>query len=148
MKSPPSDILTRHTAVLKRAIKLAGSQKKLAKKTGLSQQFISKVIRGERALSSESAIALASATEIPLSEIIPEVVAAVTTELSHYTTPFGETDIYENEMRFHCASGHEWREVWPMPMQIKAFMQRMKIASRCPSCGSAVYLGKPSERAE
>lgn len=66
---------------IRRAILAAGSQPKLAESSGLSQQFISKVLRGERRLSSESALAISRATGLPLSDLMPEIVDAVRAEL-------------------------------------------------------------------
>jgi len=48
--------------LIQRAIEAAGSQDALAKRSGLSQQFISKLLNGERRVSGESAIALHHAT--------------------------------------------------------------------------------------
>jgi DNA-binding transcriptional regulator YdaS (Cro superfamily) len=66
---------------IQRAVQAAGTQPKLAEISGLSQQFISKVVRGERRLSSDSALAISRATGIPLSDLLPEIVEAVRAEL-------------------------------------------------------------------
>jgi DNA-binding transcriptional regulator YdaS (Cro superfamily) len=44
------------------AVHLAGSQRKLAAASGVSQQQISKLLRGERPLSAEIAVAIEGAT--------------------------------------------------------------------------------------
>jgi DNA-binding transcriptional regulator YdaS (Cro superfamily) len=45
-----------------RAIEIAGSQRRLAEKTGLAQQMISKLLNGERGISAETAVAIEKAT--------------------------------------------------------------------------------------
>lgn len=49
-------------AHIERAIALAGSQPKLARSSGLSQQHISKLVRGQRSPTAEVAVALERAT--------------------------------------------------------------------------------------
>lgn len=56
--------MTKWKNQVRRAIKIAGSQARLAKKAGLSQQAISKMLsNGAKKISPESAIALETATD-------------------------------------------------------------------------------------
>lgn len=54
-------------------------------------------------------------------------------------------DATETEIRLHCKGGHRWREVWPAPMTLEAFANRMKRASTCPRCSETVFIGWPEE---
>lgn len=58
-----------------RAIEAAGSQAVLAERSGLSQQFISKLLNNERRVSAESAVAIHRATDgkIPCSVLRPDL---------------------------------------------------------------------------
>lgn len=59
--------------LIDRAIEIAGSQPRLAEISGLSQQFISKLKRGERGVTAETAVKLEAATGISRSEWRPDL---------------------------------------------------------------------------
>lgn len=48
--------------LIEKAVSIAGSQHRLAEVSGLSQQFISKLQRGERGVTAETALAIERAT--------------------------------------------------------------------------------------
>lgn len=69
---------------VQRAVKIVGSQKALADKTGLSQQGISWLLKEARQISAEIAVAIDRATEgqVSKAELRPDLFTHVTPESS------------------------------------------------------------------
>lgn len=76
---------------IQRAIAACKTQTALADRSGLSQQYISKLLSGKKSPSVEAAIAISRATDgaVRISDIVPGVVHAVAEELSR-----GRTEAY------------------------------------------------------
>lgn len=61
-------------AAVAQAIELLGTQAKLAEQTGLSQQHISRLLRGKQPISAKAAIKIEAATgyRVPRGQLCPE----------------------------------------------------------------------------
>lgn len=61
--------------IIQKAISLAGSQQRLSELSGLSQQFISKLLLRQRGISAEASIAIETATDgaVDRSELRPDL---------------------------------------------------------------------------
>lgn len=70
-------------AAITKAIEIAGgSQAKLAERSGLSQAYISLLLRNARSVSAEAAIAISRATDgiVLIRDLVPDIAQAVTAE--------------------------------------------------------------------